>query len=287
MANSQRISGRVLETINYVNFADETALADADLLASKLREWQSLAVEMHVFDLKGVRQAPDMFFRQVRDFVGRIGPARLISVHMTDELFTQVARLKLESTFNRVKSLQEIHTKKQLRPGEIHRLLVRGLIRAAYSAVELALHSTVSCDENYRLKPDQLPLRDFDLISMIDVRTDFTSVQIRFCASTEVLKKLAGAMLGGLTQVDQAMIESLAMELLNMIYGRAKAHLNDHESFQMPSALPRLVRREQFGQIRRSTSAQDISVLPLVTPMGSFYMEVDFGAFAQPARPAV
>jgi CheY-specific phosphatase CheX len=77
--------------------------------------------------------------------------------------------------------------------------------------------------------------------------------------------------------VDEETVESMASELLNLIYGQAKSHLNDQEGFSLPAAIPRLVRKDQFTSIRRSDSAQHLSILPLVTPLGSFYVEVDTG----------
>jgi CheY-specific phosphatase CheX len=199
----------------------------------------------------------------------------LVSLNMTGELQKEVSRLKLDLVFSALQNVSELTQKRQISPDDLRRLLIRYLIRGAYSAVEVALNSTVSCDENYLAKPDKVSVQDLDMMAVIDVRGDFLNAQIRLAAASEVLKRLASRMLGGSTVIEDEMIESMALELLNLIYGHAKSYLNDKESFQLPAAIPRLVRKDQFDTLKRSTSVANLSILPLVTPMGSIYVEVD------------
>ncbi len=154
--------------------------------------------------------------------------------------------------------------------------MFRYLAQGAYAAVETTLQSTVACDENYSAKAEEVPLNQFDMVSCINVANEFLTAEFRLCSSSKVLERLARAMLGNETIIDNELMESMALELLNMIYGHAKSNLNDKESFRLPSAIPRLLRKPEFHRIKRSPSAQ-LNIMPMVTPMGSFYVEVDFG----------
>lgn len=274
MSNSKTvIEGRVLGKVHYINFPPQLSTADLSLLESKLGEWSSLPVELHVLDLKGMTAGHERFFRALKTFRDWLKQTQLVSINVSEDLFKEIQRLKMENVFNRIRVFpDDLYPKKQVSEADKKRLLIRHLIRSAYSAVEVALRSTVSCDENYLAKFEKVPFEEFDLISVVDVRNEFMTAQIRLCSSITVLKKLALAMVD-IKHIDDAMIESMAMEMLNLIYGGAKSKLNNDEGFKLPSVIPRLLRRPQFSEIKRNP--QNISILPLVTPLGSFYVEVD------------
>lgn len=230
-------------------------------------------MEMHVLDLKGLTVGHERFFRALKTFREWLGQTQIASINVSDDLYKEILRLKMDTVFNRIRVFpDDLYPKKQVSDADKKRLLIRHLIRSAYSAVEVALRSTVSCDENYLAKFEKVPFDEFDLVSIVDVRNDFMTAQIRLCASVAVLKKLASAMVD-IKNIDDPLIESMAMEMLNLIYGGAKSKLNNDESFRLPSVIPRLLRRAQFAEIKRNP--QNISILPLVTPLGSFYVEVD------------
>jgi hypothetical protein len=141
--------------------------------------------------------------------------------------------------------------------------------------VDVALGSTVSCDENYTVKSDEVPLAKFDLVSAIEVRSDFMNANFRLGATYQVLEKLARAQHGAGADVDKDLLESMTLELLNMVYGFAKAHLNDKESFRLPPAIPKLFKAADIAKLKRAGPA-DLTIMPVVTPMGSFYVELDY-----------
>lgn len=276
-----QIHEHLLERIHYIRLPKTLTSVDIAFLEGKIPMWIAQDVDMHVLDASGVNSAPAKFFAMIQELALKIQPKKVVTLNATDEFFREIVQRKLESAFNRVKLFpQDLEERKPIPPAQLRRLLIRYLIRAAYSAVEVTLNSTVSCDENYVAKAERVSYSQFDLISVIDVRNDFLKAQFRLCSSAAVLKKAATAMLGADAQIDKDTIESMAGELLNLIYGQAKSHLNDREGFNLPPAIPRVLRQDQFSQIDRSTSPEQLSILPLVTPLGSFYVEVDTGISA-------
>ncbi|NJL24605.1 MAG: hypothetical protein HC902_05165 [Calothrix sp. SM1_5_4] len=278
MAGSS-LSSTVLEGVNYITFGGSLSPEDARLFDRRVPQWCALPIDLHVIDLKGIRTLPDGFCRSVSRFSGLLTGrnARLVTLHLDESLFHEITRLGYASSFNRVVSLAEdLVPRKDIGEQDLRRLLHKYLVRAAYSAVEITCNSTVSCDENYVTDPARLPLDEIDLISLIDVRSEFLTAQFRLYSSSAVLEQLAIGMLGKKSLVDNAVIESMATELLNLIYGGAKSTLNDAESFRLPPAIPRLLRKPDLHRIKRS-SAANLTVLPLVTPMGSFFVEIDYG----------
>lgn len=276
---SADFTSQVLEGVNYIvapmAFADQSTPS----FVQKAAAWQELAVEMHVIDFKNTRSLPPSFFKAVQTFHDRLKAKNvsLMSVNMSEALFGEVKRLGLESTFNRIVNLSgDLHKKKTLSETDLRRLLFRYLAQGAFAAVETTLHSTCACDENYSAKAEDVPLNQFDFISVINLNTDFLKAELRLSSSAKVLEKLSRAMLGPEPTIDIELVEGMALELLNLIYGHAKSNLNDKEGFRLPSAIPRVLRKAEFQRIKRSPASQ-LTIMPMVTPMGSFYVEVDFG----------
>ena len=268
-----------MEGVNYITVPASVTDESVTNLVAKIPAWVKLEATMHVLDFKIAVTVSPSFFKEIHAFSERLklNNVKVLSVNMSETLVKEVNRLGLESTFNRIVNFPGgLYKKKTLTETESRRLLFRYLAQAAFAAVETTLQSTVSCDENYSARAEEVPLNQFDMVSAINVNNDFLQAEFRLCSSSKVLERLARAMLGPNTLIDLELIESMALELLNMIYGHAKSNLNDKESFRLPSAIPRLLRKPEFSRIKRSAAAQ-LTIMPMVTPMGSFYVEVDFG----------
>lgn len=276
------IANQVLEGVNYIRFP--ASVNDVKVISEKIPPWASLGAEMHVYDFKSTQSISSDCLQALSGFAEKLKMAgiNLISVNMSETIYREVKRLGLEAGFNRIMNFpQDLQKKKALTETELRRLLFRYLAKGAFMAVEVSLNSTVACDENYSAKPNDVPLEQFDMIAVVPVNTDFLQAEFRLCAQYAVLERLAKAMLGNETNIDRDLVESMALELLNMIYGYAKSNLNEKEGFQLPPVIPRLMRKPDFHRIKRSGSSS-ITIMPMVTPMGSFYVEVDFGKFASP-----
>lgn len=272
-------TNQVMEGVNYITMPPNIGEESIASLNSKMNAWAELGAEMHVLDFKVVQFLCPSFYKAAHAFSEKLKAknSRLISVNINENFAKEVKRLGLESTFNRILNFPgELYKKKVLGDHDLRRLLFRYLALGAFAAVETTLKSTVSCDENYSARAEEVPLNQFDSISVINVNNEFLRAEFRLCSSAKVLERLARAMLGPETAIDLELMESMALELLNMIYGYAKSNLNDKESFHLPSAIPRLLRKPEFHRIKRSPASQ-LTIMPMVTPMGSFYVEVDFG----------
>ncbi len=272
-------TNQVLEGVNYITLPGSLGEDAVNTLVAKMNGWAELDAEMHVMDFKATLNFTNAFFVAAQAFAEKLKAknSKLISVNMSEAVAKEVKRLGLEASFNRIQNFPgDLYKKKTLSENDLRRLLFKYLAQAAFAAVETTLQSTVSCDENYSAKAEEVPLNQFDMISAVNVNNDFLQAEFRLCSSSKVLERLARAMLGPDTVIDAELIESMALELLNMIYGHAKSNLNDKESFRLPSVIPRLMRKTEFNRIKRSGAAQ-LTIMPMVTPMGAFYVEVDFG----------
>lgn len=247
-------------------------------LIEDMRKWAKLEVHMHVMDFNNLKTAPEELFRAIQGFevLLKLKNLNMLSINIDDAIANEIETLRLESTFGRTLELAKSDpTKaKPFSEAKHKKTLLKYLVNAAHEAVQITLQSTVAVDENYLSKADAMPLHEIDIVSLVPVNNDFMKGEFRLCSSTRVLERFAHAMLGKETVVDAELIESMAQELLNMIYGHAKSNLNDKEAFRLPSAIPRILRKKDFDRIKRSGPAK-LTIMPMVTPMGSFYIEVD------------
>jgi CheY-specific phosphatase CheX len=273
------LTSQVLEGVHYIILPATIPESSLPILNDRFKKWIDTEVEMHVIDFKNALIVPPGVLQSFQAFSDGLKKksTKLISVNMPEPIYKDVKRLGLEAAFNRIQNFPgDLYNKRVLNENELRRLLFKYLAQAAYAAVEVALNSTCSCDENYSAKPEEVPLEQFDMITLVTVNNDFIQAEFRLCSSATVLERLARAMLGKDTIIDAELMESMALELLNIIYGHAKSNLNDKESFRLPPVIPRLLKKGDFHRIRRSNSTQ-LNIMPMVTPMGSFYVEVDFG----------
>jgi chemotaxis protein CheX len=67
-------------------------------------------------------------------------------------------------------------------------------------------------------------------------------------------------------------MQDAAGELLNIIFGQAKALLNDNKGYTIQKAIPTVVRGQslQVHHLTRETAV----ILPFVTNLGDFHIEV-------------
>ncbi|MGE4131923.1 MAG: hypothetical protein AB7F86_09810 [Bdellovibrionales bacterium] len=276
--SADSFTSQVLENIHYVVLPKTVSEESVFKFRQSFGEWRNLSVEVHVLDFKQVQSICQPFMVAIRAFEAELRRKnmQMISLNISAPVFESIRHGGFESAFNRVQNLAEaLSPRREFNPHELRRLLFRYLSQAVFRAVEITFKSTASCDENYSVSAEQVPLSQFDILAFAKVENDFLKAEFRLLATSTVLERLARAMLGPTVQVDQELAEGMALELLNLIYGHAKSHLNDEEGFRLPAVLPSLARQDQISRLKRP-EAQDVQIMPVVTPLGSFFVEVDF-----------
>jgi hypothetical protein len=273
------ISNHVLQGVNFISLP--TSLTDSQLtvLNQNIGKWTALNVELHVLDFRATKTVSASTIKVLHKFAAHVQTTgkHIISAYVTDSVWNAIKVLGLHEKFNRIlKFPDDIQKKRTLGALELRTLLIQYLAKAARAAVEVSLNSTVTIDEKNLALPSSLPLENFEVIALIDVDSSFLKAEFRLYCKHAVLEKLAGALMSKEIELDTALIEGMALELLNMVYGHAKSNLNDKESFRLPSAIPRLLRKGEYHRIKRNEDPKEIKILTMETPMGAFYVEVDF-----------
>lgn len=274
---SSQIESRTLQGVHYIKLPSVVTDSMIPALMGNLKQWSELEVKMHVVDFHKLEAAPVNFYRALQAFEVQLKMHNLnmLSINMDDTIADFIRSISLEQTFNIARELVVDDPSKKIPEAKLKKLLLKYLVNAAHEAVQISLQSTVSVDENYLTKIDSIPLDQIDFISFVTVNTEFVKAEFRLCSSMVVLERFARAMLGKETKVDPDLCESMGQELMNMIYGHAKSNLNENEHFRLPSAIPKSFRKKDFGRVKRSGPTK-LTIMPMITPMGAFYIEVDF-----------
>ncbi len=275
-----KVGSRVLQGVHYMKLPETVPVEAITALIDDMRKWAKLEVHMHVMDFNNLKTAPEELFRAIQGFevLLKMRNLNMLSINIDDAIASEIETLRLESTFGRSIERAKVdpNNLKPFDEAKHKKLLLKYLVNAAHEAVQVTLQSTVSVDENYLSKIENVPMHEFDLISVVNTNNEFLKAEFRLLTSSKVVQRFAHAMLGKDTLVDADLVDSMVQELLNMIYGHAKSNLNDKENFRLPSAIPKVLHQKDFGRIKRSGPTK-LTILPMVTPMGSFYIEVDLG----------
>ncbi len=111
-----------------------------------------------------------------------------------------------------------------------------------------------------------------DIVGIISLVSNVFEGSISLVFKEEVFLKICESMLGEpYTEINDE-IEDAAGELLNIIYGVAKAELNDKKSYKLEKAIPTVIRGPG---VRVKQTVGPTIILPFETPVGTFQIEIE------------
>lgn len=273
-------TSNIIENINYVicpSDIDKTGVTNFEALS---KQWLSYTVLTHVLDFRNVKKIHQDFFSITSRFRQELTKknSRLVSVNMNGEVLSLVTRAGMDKALGYIKDFNKKPVSApKISEEELRKLLIKTLVQSAYHAMNIMFNSTLAADENYTHNAKEISFDHFSHASSLNIDNAFLKATFRLYFPEKTIVSLSRAFIGGNTNaLDQETIESTATEFLNIIYGRAKSNLNDEHQFQLPPAIPTLCRGQNFSQLRRS-DPKNLVYLPLASPFGSFFLEIDFG----------
>lgn len=267
-----------------VNYIECPVNIDADAvrdLTQKVQVWARMPSRIHALDFKRVRKLVPAAYPIFRDFknVLRQKNFRLVTINLASDLEAQLIRDGVLTDFGFIRDLSlflNAKTTNQLGESELRLIVTKATVESIRRAMETLFGSTVAADENFLQNQGEIDLNSFHCGAVIDSKSAAFSAQFRLLFPKETLYELTYKMIGE-SDTDEETVTSLATELLNMIYGGAKAQLNDERGLGLPACLPRLVLKDQLRELVRSQDPRRCICIPLVSPVGTFYAEIDFG----------
>lgn len=113
---------------------------------------------------------------------------------------------------------------------------------------------------------------EFDIVGVITLISNVFEGSIALCFKSEVFLKICSNMLDENIEELNDEVEDAAGELLNIIFGMAKAKLNDEKGYQIEKAIPTIIRGPG---IRVKQTLGPTIILPFESDAGEFQVEIE------------
>ncbi len=255
------------------------AEAESGQLQGLAEKWAKLPVEVHVFDFKNVENVDPHFYDHFISFkkMAQAKNTQVISINFRPRMLEKIKKEGREKTLGYVASIDAVQPSgAKDSDTEVRNWLVKYLVAASRSAMNTMFNTTVAADENYRENIKAFRLDEFYRIAYVEAKGRLISARFYLCFDKKTLEALTRIFLPSTTiPLDDELISSTATELLNLMYGVAKSKINDERAYDLPNAIPVLISPSEAAK-GRAADAKNICVIPFATPVGSYYLEIDF-----------
>jgi len=274
---SESFESLSIESVNYILCPPEISQSSCVEFDSLEKEWCLLGANLHVLDFKNVTEYHDDFIRVLDRFRQKLerSSKTFLSINMSENILNRIKISGIVTTFNHTPDYKSRLTPKlNLSFENIKKNIIKYLVTHTQNAFRASVNSTVSVDENYKLSLKSFSFSDFDYVATVQTQNKILKLKIRLCFKADVLRVLAARMMQCSTsEVDEEIIQSVATELLNLIYGHAKSRLNDDFGMDIPSAIPALATPGKL-KIEHKPN-KEVVIIPMVTPLGSLFLAIE------------
>ena len=269
-----------ISTINYIECPAEIDAEAMKDFAAKIKVWPDLPSKIHALDFKKVKAISNDFYKLVAAFHKPLHEKglRLVSINVPAPIEQKIKSQNMVAVFGILRDFNAMvgaRGPEKTSPEEVRQTLIKYLVAAARRAMETLFEVTVAADENYLENLRKFQTHEFHRASVLSMKSELFSASFHLYFPQDTLVNLTKKMVGE-AATDEETTNSTATELLNMIYGGAKSHLNDEKNYNLPPAIPTLVLKDQISQIKRSNDPRQMVIIPLASPLGIYFLEVDF-----------
>ena len=238
-----------------------------------------LPVEVHVFDFKNVEVVSNSFFEVFLKFKKNLlaKNIQVVSLNFKPHILEV---LKKEGQDKALGATQGLDALSSAPPKEAEldtrNWLIKYLVAASRSAMNTMFNTTVAADENYRESVKNFRLDQFDRIAFVEANSGKAKGKFYLCFDNKTLEALTRITIKNPNiLLDEELTSSTATELLNLIYNGAKSKINDERGYDLPNTIPTLIAPTEAQKLRLE-DLKNVFVIPFATPVGTYYLEIDF-----------
>lgn len=264
-------------TIIYLTSAlDQKVSAE---LQEESKSWLPNPNPVFVLDFSGVLMISNQFYRiilQIKDMLKK-SDKKMFSMGLNEKLIRQVRFDGMEAAFNPVESLPTATASQSAiiaanRPKPLDVAFINPFLTATMKTLEVQCQTKIKFGKPYLKKEQQ---EGISVASVLSLVSEGFSGSIVLCFPSNVFLKIYENMFGEKHAELTSDIGDAAGELLNIIYGQAKADLNK-KGYKFPAALPTVMYGPQVNI--RQTGGRAAMVIPFQMDIGQFHLEVEFEA---------
>lgn len=273
----QASAGDDVEIIRMPVMLDKTALPEFE---SNCVKWMDAPESLIVFDFADTVKMDQHFFRSITVFRRGLlkNGKHLASVNLREELNVMVERAGLSDAFNVVTDIEHAKRKAGLTSSAriekaappIDSNILGRFIEATLGTLKIQCNMEASAKAPF-IKNQQQP--GIEIAGVISVDNGKTAGSIALCFPASVFlgvyESMVGEKHGSITQE----IQDGAGELLNIIYGNAKAKLVE-QGMKLNMAIPVVVVGEKLSM--HTGEPGRAMIVPFECKYGAFHIEVSF-----------
>ncbi len=237
--------------------------------------WMLRPAQYFVFELKETQSIDREFYHAVIHFKTMIkkDSKTILTTHLSQELLKQIRADGVEQVFHPIADIGEFIGGKKTGSAKDNGLnveFINPFLSATVKTLEVQCKTKVKALAPY-LKKAVAP--NIAIVGILPLASNGFTGSIVLCFPEAVFLKVYENMFGEKHQTISAEIEDAASELLNIIYGTAKADLNT-KGFDFKKSLPTVLTGEKMN-IRQS-GIKPAVVIPFETELGLFFVEIEF-----------
>ncbi len=268
----------VVEKINLIRLPEVIDKDSVKIFEASVPVWTDLPVEIHVFDFSNVVKLNQAIYAPFVKFKkeSNVNQIKVISVNLRPEISQQVISHGVNNAIGQVKDIKSLFAKKQNdTKSDVMASLIRYFVNTAKESLTAMFNMSVNCNESYKEAATDFSADRFFRSSRIDVNCKTITARLNLYIEKPCLEGLVfEAFKEPVTESNSDLMDSVAGELLNIIYGSSKSKLNNDRGYDLPPAIPRMVPINQALTDRKDPPKERF-LIQFSAPVGQFILEIN------------
>jgi CheY-specific phosphatase CheX/anti-anti-sigma regulatory factor len=249
-------------------------------LERAMHHWRKSHCHMHVIDLKEVIDFMPSAYRPFVQFYNdlKLQDKMMLSVNVPAKILPRFKLDGVDSVFNPTESLAKAYKilnqkiKSTAKP-KMSVELINPFIEATLNFMKVQANLEVTAQKPTLKKVGEY--NKFQVAGRMRIQSLGLAGSVIIAFNRDVFEKLYDQIMGPSLddQVrNQMVVEQAAGEILNIIFGQAKAILSEKNQLQLDQSLPEIL----IGEDYKIHEKMPALVVPFQSAIGNFYLEVGF-----------
>ena len=240
-----------------------------------VQPWMEKAEKLYILDFSAVQALENPFFRVLVLFYQALKNqgSYLFTINASGPILSVIHNNGLDSALSPKGNLTEALDSAGIKTSKptIDVNFINPFVKATQTTLETQASTKVKIGKPFLKKQGDEGIK-VDIAGVISLTSNAFHGSIALCFPAKVFLAIYSNLLGEKHEVITKEIEDAAGELLNIIFGQAKAELNDKAGYSIQKAIPTIVRGSQLEV--HHLSPMVAVMLPFETEAGSFHLEI-------------
>lgn len=258
-----------------IELMQNIAPTEVENLKVELKKLLLHSTDNFIFDFKAVSELPQStlspFILFSKDL--KTNKKHMYSVNIKPDLMKLIREAGLDGVFNDTENMDKAVALIQKSKGSKSKVdveFINPFLKATVQTLSVQANTKIEIEKPYIKNKDQSP--NIDIAGVINIVSENFKGSITLCFPKNVFLQIYENMLGEKHTEITAEIQDGCGELLNIIFGNAKAELNAKKGYTIQKAIPTVLTGEKLRV--NQTTATSVFVLPFKTNGGTFFIEV-------------